>query len=51
MAELLKALSQNDFRGCSKAWKAHMWWFAASNGNYFEGLTYKYNHLVNTVLF
>jgi hypothetical protein len=35
--ELLKALSQNDFRGCFKGWNAHMEECVASNGNYSEG--------------
>jgi len=37
MAELLKVLSQSEFRGCFKTWKAHMGWCVASDGNYFEG--------------
>jgi hypothetical protein len=37
MAELLKALTQNGFRRCFKAWKICMGQHVASNGNYFEG--------------
>jgi hypothetical protein len=37
MAELLKSFSQNDFRRCWKAWKAHVGQCVASDGNYFEG--------------
>jgi len=35
--ELLKALSQNDFRGCFEEWKTHMERCVASGGNYSEG--------------
>jgi hypothetical protein len=36
MVELLKALSQNDFRGYFEAWKASIGRCVASDGNYFE---------------
>jgi hypothetical protein len=36
-AELLQALSQDDFRRCFEACKAHMGRCVASDGNYFEG--------------
>jgi hypothetical protein len=35
--QLLKALSQNDFRRCFEAWKFSMGQCVASSGNYFEG--------------
>jgi hypothetical protein len=37
MAQLPKALSQNDFRRFFKASKTHMGQCIASNGDYFEG--------------
>jgi hypothetical protein len=37
MAELHKALPQNDFRGCVNALKAHTERYVISDGNYFEG--------------
>jgi hypothetical protein len=36
VAELLKALSQNDFSGCFEGWKVQMKRCIASNRNYFE---------------
>jgi hypothetical protein len=50
MAELYKVLSQSDFMRCFKAWRAHMGWYVAADGNYFEGMTSRYNNLVNKML-
>jgi hypothetical protein len=36
MADLLKALSQNDYRRCFEAWKARVGRYVASDGKYFE---------------
>jgi hypothetical protein len=37
IAELLKELSQNDFRRCFEAWKTCVRQCVTSNGNCFEG--------------
>jgi hypothetical protein len=37
VAELHKALLQNDFRGCFDAWKTHMEQYVTGDGNYCEG--------------
>jgi hypothetical protein len=37
MAELLKAVAQNDVGGCFEAWRARVERRVATDGNYFEG--------------
>jgi hypothetical protein len=51
MAELLKALSQNDFRGCYKASNAHMGKCVASSRNCVTGIMCRYNNLISKILF
>jgi hypothetical protein len=46
MAELLKALSQNDFRKCFKAWKARLGRCVAFDGNYEGHLQSSWTHLI-----
>lgn len=50
MAELLRAQSQNDFRGCSEGWNTCTQWYVDSNGNYFQAIIFKYNNFTTKAL-
>jgi hypothetical protein len=49
--ELFKALPQNDFQRCFKAWKHHMGWCVASVEITLKGVTCRCNNLVIKVIF
>jgi hypothetical protein len=47
--ELLKAISQNVYRGCSEDWKANMEQCVTSERNCLKEITSVYNKFINKV--